>query len=91
MVVFDKTSVFLLEWLRMAKSLSLTIVDDNNLRGVIAPSSVVSKKMLADLIDFIELSAAVEIDMTEKSLKEADRNNSWISFQEASKQAKRAK
>lgn len=75
----------------MVKSLSLTIVDDNNLRGVIAPSSVVSKKMLVDLIDFIELSTAAEIDETEKSLKEADKNNSWIPLKEVSKRAKIAK
>lgn len=72
----------------MSKSLSLTIIDDKNFRGILAPSSIVSKKMLVDLIDFIELSTIAEIRETESRIKEADRNNSWIPGKEVERRLK---
>lgn len=39
----------------MSKSV-ITIIDDGNMRGVIAPSSAISGAMLEDLVDLIEMS-----------------------------------
>jgi len=65
--------------------LPLTIIDDKNLRGVIAPSKVFSKELLEDVIDFIELSTPESIKETEDRVEEADRNNSWMSLKEVRK------
>lgn len=65
----------------MKKSL-LTIIDDKNLRGVLAPRQTLSKKMLEDIIDFIELSAPQAAKETARRIREADRKNSWISAEE---------
>lgn len=65
--------------------LPLTIIDDKNLRGVIAPSKVFSKELLEDVIDFIELSSSESIKETEGRVEEADRNNSWMSLKEVRK------
>ena len=63
----------------------LTIIDDKNLRGVIAPSKVFSKELLEDVIDFIELSTPESIKETEDRIAEADRDNSWMSLEEVRK------
>ena len=70
---------------------SLTIINDKNVRGVIAPARTLSKKMLEDIIDLIELSTPSAIKETEARIREADRNNSWIPFHEVVRRAKRAK
>lgn len=35
---------------------TITIIDDKNLRGIVAPSSLVSREMLEDIVDLIEYS-----------------------------------
>lgn len=79
--LLDGTAVAELYLRPMAKS-SLTIIDDKNLRGVLAPASVFSKEMLEDIIDLVELSSPESIREDEERIKEADRNNSWIPFEE---------
>ena len=76
----------------MAKlSPSLTIINDKSLRGVLAPSKVISKELLEDIIDLIEWSTPEAIRETEERFREADRDKSWMSFDEVKKLAKRAK
>ena len=75
----------------MAKSLPLTIVDDKNIRGVLAPSKFISEELLEDIVDLIEWSNLEAIEETERRVAEADREKSWISWKEVKKLAKRAK
>lgn len=72
----------------MKKSL-LTIIDDKNLRGVLAPAQTLSKKMLEDIIDFIELSTPQSIKEDEERIKEADASNSWVPLEEVEKRLKK--
>lgn len=58
---------------------SLTIINDGNVRGIIAPARTLSKKMLEDIIDFIELSRPESIREDEKRIRQADRTRSWMS------------
>lgn len=73
----------------MAKSLPLTIVDGKNIRGVLAPSKVLSKKLLEDIVDFLEWSSPEAIRETEKRVREADRENSWIPGKEIERRLKK--
>jgi len=69
----------------------ITIIDDKNLRGFVAPSSLVSKEMLRDLIEMVEMteiSTSEEIRQTERRIREADRKNSWIPSGEIEKRLK---
>lgn len=86
---------------RMNKS-PITIIDDGNLRGIVAPASVISKEMLEDFIDDIEYADPKTVARVERSFngarltdgralrKEADRNNSWIPFEKVEQRAKKA-
>jgi len=67
---------------------SLTIIDNKNLRGVLAPAEVISKELLEDIIDFIELSSPGSVRETEERVEEADRDNSWILAEEVEKRVK---
>jgi len=62
---------------------NLTIINDNKLRGVIAPASELSEERLADLIDLIEMSSAESIKEAAQLKAEADKENSWMSLDEA--------
>ena len=73
----------------MAKPLPLTIIDDKNIRGVLAPSKVLSKKLLEDIVDFLEWSSPEAIRETEKRIREADRENSWIPGKEVERRLKK--
>jgi hypothetical protein len=73
------------------KKSQLTIIDDKNLRGVLAPSSLVSKEVFEDIIDLIELSSPTVAKETEKRLKEAHRKNSWVPFAKVYARAKKAR
>lgn len=64
------------------KQTLLTIINDENMRGVLAPKRLVSKEMLEDIIDLIELSTPESIKETEKRIREADRKKSWIHSKE---------
>ncbi|KKW27319.1 MAG: hypothetical protein UY70_C0016G0003 [Candidatus Kaiserbacteria bacterium GW2011_GWB1_52_6] len=39
----------------MSKS-AITVINDENMRGIIAPSSAISEEMLEDLVDLVEMS-----------------------------------
>ena len=66
---------------------SITIINDENMRGIIAPSSAISKRMFEDFVDFFELSTPEEVAKEDRLIKEADRNNSWIPFEATKKRS----
>jgi len=66
----------------MAKRSPLTIIDNSTLRGVLAPARAVSKRVLEDMIDFLELSGRKSARETTKLIKEADKKKSWVSLKE---------
>ena len=68
---------------------SLTIINDENLRGVLAPKRLVSKEVLEDIIDLIELSTPESIREDEERVREADRDNSWIPLEEVERRLKK--
>lgn len=76
---------------KTANKSSLTIIDEKNLRGVLAPPEVLTKELLEDIVDLIEWSSPEAIKETEERVAEADRKKSWISWKEVKKSAKRAK
>ena len=73
----------------MSKALSLTIIDERNLRGVLGPPGIITKELLEDLIDFIELSAPAVVKDLEARMAEADRKNSWLSAEEVERRLKK--
>jgi len=62
----------------MAKSDSITIIDDKNIRGVVASAKYMPKELLEDIIDLIELSSKGVMRETVKRIRKADKENSWI-------------
>lgn len=64
----------------MAKQ--LTIINDENMRGIIAPSSLISKEMLEDFIDTVEMSSPESIAEDARLVEQADKDKSWIPFRE---------
>ena len=70
---------------------SITIIDDENLRGVVGPAKTIPKKLLEDMIDLIELSSDAMARGTEKRIAEADRKKSWVPLNQARKVARMAK
>lgn len=75
----------------MSKMSDITIIDDKNLRGVVAARGRISKDMLEDIVDIIELSSPESIAQDERRIKEADKSDSWIPYAEVKKRAKRAR
>ena len=71
----------------MSKTL-LTIINDRQLRGVLAPAHSVSKEVLEDIIDLIEWSSPEAVQESERRIREADRKNSWIPLEKVSGHAK---
>ncbi len=67
----------------------LTIVDDKNMRGVLAPAGAMSKSVLEDVIDFIELSDRRIVRETKMLVRQADRDGSWIPFSRKNKSKKK--
>ena len=70
---------------------SVTIIDDKNLRGILAPAKVLSHELLEDIIDFIELSSPDMIKETKSRLCEADRKKSWKSLEKIRNSAVKTK
>ena len=62
----------------MSKMPSVTIVNNNNIRGVIASADVISKKLLEDMVDFFELSSAALSQETAELIAAADKEQSWV-------------
>lgn len=45
---------------------SITVIDDKNLRGIVAPSSLMSREMLEDFIDIVEYSNPKIVERIER-------------------------
>ena len=54
----------------MSKS-SITVINDKNVRGIIAPSSALSEEMLEDLIDLVEMSDTKFVANVNRGFKKA--------------------
>ena len=70
----------------MAKFDSITIIDDKNIRGVVAPAKYIPKELLEDMIDLLELSSKKVMRETAERIRKADRENSWIPLNKIRKQ-----
>ncbi|OGY92077.1 MAG: hypothetical protein A3H70_04715 [Candidatus Komeilibacteria bacterium RIFCSPLOWO2_02_FULL_48_11] len=57
---------------------SVTIVDNNHIRGVLAPADAISKKLLEDMVDFFELSSPASSQEAAELIDEADEEQSWM-------------
>jgi hypothetical protein len=64
-----------------------TIVDDGGVRGFLAPAGKLSRKLLMDMIDFLELSSSVSQKETSARLRSSD----WSSAKEVHKAARKAR
>ncbi|MAG29209.1 hypothetical protein CL632_03670 [bacterium] len=71
----------------MLKEKSVTIINNDHIRGVLAPSGVISKKLLEDMVDFLELSSPELMRETEELESEADAEQSWLSLEEMRKRS----
>lgn len=71
----------------MGKNSKITIIDTEELRGVLAPSGILSKKTLTDMLDFIELSSDAAAGESEARIQEADKHKSWLSLNEVRRAA----
>lgn len=73
----------------MATTSPLIIVDQKDIRGVLAPSKFFTKETLENIVDFIELSNPKMLMETKKRIREADKAKSWISGKEVEKRLRR--
>lgn len=64
----------------MSRLPSVTIVNNNDIRGVLAPADTISKKLLEDMVDFFELSSPASSQETNELIAEADKDESWMSL-----------
>jgi hypothetical protein len=69
----------------MLNKSTVTIIDKGGIRGILAPSSAISKKSLQDMIDFLELSSPELQNATRELEFEADNAKSWVSLEEMRK------
>ena len=69
----------------MNKSSSITIINDKNIRGIVAPSNVITQETLEDMIDFVELSSEKTLRETQARIKQANGKKLWISLAHAKK------
>ena len=83
--LFDNLTFSLIYWSVMSNLSSVTIIDDKELRGVLAPKKLLSKRLLEDMVDLIKASSPEEIKETERLIREADSDNSWIPGKEIEK------
>lgn len=67
----------------------ITVINNNTMRGIIAPSEIISKELLTDLIDFIELSSKQSAKETEMILMDKDNDSKWNSLDDLRKQLKK--
>jgi hypothetical protein len=66
----------------------LTVIDQKSLRGVLAPPTVISKALLEDLVDFIELSTPHVVKALEARAVAADRKRSWLTAEDVQRRVK---
>lgn len=67
---------------------TLTVIDNKSMRGVVAPAADLSREVLENVLDLIELSSKKEARKTASRLRSADRAHSWVPL--ATIQRKRA-
>jgi len=60
--------------LPMNKS-SITVINDTNIRGIIAPVSAISEEMLENLIDLVEMSDPKFVASVNRSFKKAKKRH----------------
>ena len=58
----------------MDKQLSLTIVNNENLRGVLAPAKYISKELLEDILDLIAYSRPKAVAAINWRFKKINKN-----------------
>ena len=51
----------------------ITIINDDNMRGIIAPSSAISESMLEDLVDLVEMSDPKFVASVNRGFKKAKK------------------
>lgn len=68
---------------------SLTIINTSAFRGVLAPAAHMPKKLLEDIIDFIELSSPASARGTKRRIREADKARSWVPMKLVHREARR--
>ncbi len=73
----------------MKKTSEITIIDNKNLRGVLAPSGVISKKTLEDMIDFIELSSEESAQESASLIHDATAKKSWVTLETVRKSSEK--
>ncbi|MEK7063203.1 MAG: hypothetical protein AAB955_00760 [Patescibacteria group bacterium] len=49
--------------------MGVTIIDDKNMRGIIAPATTLSREVLEDMIDLMELATPVALRKTATRLR----------------------
>lgn len=54
---------------RKSKKSLVTIIDDENLRGLVAPASLISREMLGDIVDLIEYSDSKVVTRVNRGFK----------------------
>ena len=57
---------------------TLTVIDNKNVRGVMAPAADLPREVLEDVLDLIELSSKKEARKSAMRLRSADRARSWV-------------
>lgn len=70
----------------MAKD-EITVINNESLRGVLAPAHLLSGEVLADMLDFIELSSKSSAASSTERISEADADHSWESLEDVRKEA----
>jgi len=74
----------------MAKQ-PITIIDEKEFRGLVAPASVISRRLLIDLLDLIQLSTPGEIKETKNALRGIRKKKSWTTITQVAIEARRKK
>ena len=57
----------------MAKTSSFTIIDNKNLRGVLAPAKLLSKELFEDMLELILYSRSKVVSVINRDFKKAGR------------------
>jgi len=52
---------------------SITIIDDKNLRGIVAPASIISKEMLEDFVDLVGYANPTVVARVNNNFKKAKK------------------
>lgn len=66
----------------MKKAPKITIINNEDMRGILAPAAALSKKTLDDIVDFVELSSEESAQESAMLVKDADTKKSWATLNE---------